>query len=121
MLESDQYQKVMDDYMRKLLTGAHRPTDEMVMAGIQKISKPVSLQIIKGQFAYNPLPALARYNGPTMIIYGDGEKDQPNALYMQAKDIPSRHIDGTSHWMQIDKGEEFNSIMDEFLASVEKK
>jgi pimeloyl-ACP methyl ester carboxylesterase len=121
MLESDQYQNVMDDYMKKLLTGAHRPTDEIVMAGIQKISKPVSLQIIKGQFAYNPLPALERYKGPAMIIYGDGEKNQPNALYMQAKDIPSRHIEGTSHWTQIDKGAAFNNIMDEMLAKVDKK
>lgn len=119
-LESDKYQEVMDDYMKKLLTNAHRPTDELVMREVQKISKPVSLEIIKGQFAYNPLPALEKYIGPKMIVYGDGEKDQPNALYMQKKDIPSKHIAGTSHWMQIDKGEAFNSIMDQFLATVAK-
>lgn len=117
MLESEQYQHVMDDYMKKLLTGAKRPTDEVVMQGVQELSKPVSLQIIKGQFAYDPLPALNRYKGPRLIIYGDGEHNQPNALYMQAGDIPSKHVDETSHWIQIDKPEEFNNILDEFLKS----
>lgn len=119
-LESDQYQRVMDDYMKKLLTGAKRPTDEIVMQGVQELNKPVSLQIIKGQFAYDPLPALARYKGPKLIVYSDGESKQPNALYSQARDIPSKHIGGTSHWIQIDKGEEFNEIVDEFLATVDK-
>lgn len=119
-LESDQYQRVMDDYMKKILTGAKRPTDELVMQGVQKLNKPVSIQIIKGQFAYNPLPALGRYNGPKLIIYSDGENKQPNALYAQAKDIPSKHVEGTSHWIQIDKGEEFNKILDEFLDTADK-
>lgn len=114
-LESDQYQHVMDDYMKKLLTGAKRPTDEIVLEASQHISKTMSLQIIKGQFAYDTLTALNRYHGPKMIIYGDGEKDQPNALYVQAKDVPSKHISETSHWMQMDKPEDFNRVMDEFL------
>lgn len=114
-LESDQYQRVMDDYMKKLLTGAKRPTDELVMQGVQELSKPVSLQIIKGQFAYDPLPALSRYRGPKMIVYSDGENNQPHSLHQQVKDVPSKHINETSHWMQIDKAEEFNKLLDEFL------
>jgi pimeloyl-ACP methyl ester carboxylesterase len=120
-LESDQYQHVMDDYMKKILTGAKRPTDELVMQGVQELSRPVTLQIIKGQFAYDPLPALNRYMGPKLIIYSDGESNQPNALYLQAKNVPSKHIDETSHWIHIDKAEEFNAIMDEFLAKAAKQ
>ncbi len=118
-LESEQYQMVMDDYMKKLLTNAKRPTDEIVMSGIQELSKPVSLQIIRGQFAYNPLPALGRYEGPKMIIYSAGENHQPNALYNQAKDVPSILIDETSHWVQLDKPDEFNIILDNFLHTVD--
>ena len=120
-LESEQYQRVMDDYMKKLLTSAKPPTDTLVMQGVQELSKPVSLQIIKGQFAYDPLPALDRYRGPKMIIYSDGENKQPNALYVQAKEIPSAMIGETGHWMQLDKPEDFNKIMDEFLAKAEKE
>jgi len=118
-LESEQYQMVMDDYMKKLLTNARPPTDELVMQGVQELSKPVWLQIIRGQFAYDPLPALARYTGLKMIIYSSGENKQPNALYNQAKEVPSILIDETSHWMQLDKPDEFNIVMDNFLATID--
>jgi pimeloyl-ACP methyl ester carboxylesterase len=119
-LESDKYQMVMDDYMKKLLTNAKRPTDEIVMQGVQSLSKPVTVKIVKAQFDYNPLPGIEEYKGPKLILYGSGEKGQPNALYAQAKDVPSKLIPETSHWMQLDKPEAFNEILDHFLESVEK-
>jgi pimeloyl-ACP methyl ester carboxylesterase len=117
-LESEQYPHVMADYMKRILTGARRPTDEIVMRGVQEISRPVSLQIIKGQFDYDPLPAISRIGVPVMIVYADGELELPNALSRQAKHIPSRHIEGTSHWMHMDKGDEFNKVLDEFLSAI---
>jgi pimeloyl-ACP methyl ester carboxylesterase len=119
-LESDKYQMVMDDYMKKLLTNAKRPTDEIVMQGVQSLSKPVTLEIVKGQFAYDPLPGIEAYRGPKLIVYTSGEKGQPNALYAQAKEVPSRLIPETSHWIQLDKPEQFNEVLDQFLESVEK-
>lgn len=119
-LESQQYNQVMDSYMKKLLTGASSHTNSSVMNGYRKISKDASLQIIRGQFAYNPLPAINRYKGPITIVYADAEKDQPNALYNQVDDaISKKRIEGTSHWMQMDKPEQFNQIMDEFLQMVD--
>jgi pimeloyl-ACP methyl ester carboxylesterase len=120
-LESDKYQQVMDDYMKKLLSNAKPPTDTLVMQGVQELSKPVTLAIVKGQFAYDPLPAINRYRGPKLIVYGDGEKDQPGALFMQAKDVPNRNIKETSHWIQIDKADEFNEVLDGFIANAEKQ
>ena len=119
-LESDKYQVVMDDYMKKLLTNAKRPTDEIVMQGVQSLSKPVTLEIVKGQFAYDPLPGIAAYRGPKLIVYTSGEKGQPNALYAQSKDVPSKLIPDCSHWIQLDKPEEFNAVLDQFLALVDK-
>lgn len=119
-LESDKYQMVMDDYMKKLLTNTKRPTDEIVMQGVQSLSKPVTLEIVKGQFAYDPLPGIEAYRGPKLIVYTSGEKGQPNALYAQAKEVPSKLIPETSHWIQLDKPEAFNEVLDHFLESVEK-
>lgn len=118
-LESDKYQQVMDDYMKKLLTNAKRPTDEIVMKGVQSLTKPVTLEIVKGQFAYDPLPGIAAYKGPKLIVYTSGEKGQPNALYAQAKDVPSKLIPETSHWIQLDKPEAFNEVLDHFLQTVD--
>ncbi len=117
-LESDAYEKVMEDYMTKLLANATPAVEMMEREGMRKISKEASLEIIKAAFKYDPIPALRSYKGPVLIVGGAGEK-QPNALSMQLPDIPHTIVEGTSHWIQMDKPEEFNHILDEFLDTVE--
>jgi pimeloyl-ACP methyl ester carboxylesterase len=120
-LESDQYDKVMGDYMKSLLANAKPEVDSLVMKGSKKISKEASLIIIKDLFAYDPLPLLQRYPGPKLIVTTTRESEQPNALFKQLGDVPYKTIAGTSHWVQLDKPDEFNKILDEFIDRVEKK
>jgi pimeloyl-ACP methyl ester carboxylesterase len=120
-LESDQYDKVMGDYMKSLLANAKPEVDSLVMKGSKKISKEASLIIIKDLFAYDPLPLLQRYPGPKLIVTTTRESEQPNALFKQLGDVPYKTIAGTSHWVQLDKPDEFNKILDEFIERVEKK
>jgi pimeloyl-ACP methyl ester carboxylesterase len=120
-LESDQYDKVMDDYMKSLLVNAKPEVDSLVRKGSKKISKEASLIIIKDLFAYDPLPLLQRYPGPKLIVSTTREAEQPNALFKQLGDVPYKTIAGTSHWVQLDKPDEFNKILDEFIERVEKK
>jgi pimeloyl-ACP methyl ester carboxylesterase len=120
-LESDQYDKVMDDYMKSLLVNAKPEVDSLVRKGSKKISKEASLIIIKDLFAYDPLPLLQRYPGPKLIVSTTRESEQPNALFKQLGDVPYKTIAGTSHWVQLDKPDEFNKILDEFIERVEKK
>ena len=117
-LESDAYEKVMEDYMKKLLDNATPAVEQMEREGMKKLSKEASLNIIRAVFKYDPLPALRSYKGPVLVVGGAGEK-QPNALSMQLPEIPHKIVEGTSHWIQMDKPEEFNRILDEFLETVE--
>lgn len=120
-LESDQYDQVMDDYMKSLLADAKPGVDSLVLKGSEKISKEASLLIIKEIFAYDPLPMLQRYSGPKLIVSTTREAEQPTALLKQAGDVPYKTISGTSHWVQLDKPDEFNKILDDFIERVEKK
>ena len=116
-LESDAYQKVMDDYMKKLLTNAQPSVNKEVMGEINKIPRDASVSLIKALFAYNPLPAFEAYNGPKLIVTTPAE-NQPDALHNAFPQTQHKVIQGTSHWMQMDKPEEFNAILDEFLKTV---
>jgi pimeloyl-ACP methyl ester carboxylesterase len=120
-LESDQYDKVMSGYMKSLLADAKPGVDSLVMKGSNQISKEASLTIIKEVFAYDPLPLLQRYSGPKLIVATTREAEQPNALFKQLGDVPYKTIGGTSHWVQLDKPEEFNKILDGFIDRVERK
>ena len=118
-LESDKYQMVMDQYMKQLLTDAKPEVDSMVMREMKNISKETSINVIKSLFEFDPLPALKNYKGPVIIVTTPREKSQPNSLVNQAPKIQSKVIEGTSHWAQLDKPDEFNNILDEFIKKVE--
>ena len=65
------------------------------------------------------MPALRRYRGPKLAVITP-ETDKPYDLHKLAPDLSHRLIMGTSHWMQMDKPEEFNRILDEFLKDTTK-
>lgn len=120
-LESDQYDKVMNDYMKTLLIDAKPDVDSLVQQGAKQISKEASLIIIREMFACDPLPMMQRYAGPKLIVSTTREAERPTALFKQLGDVPYKTVAGTSHWIQLDKPEEFNKVLDDFIDRVEKK
>ena len=119
-LESSQYDTVMANYMNQLLNGARPATDSLERNGISKISKDASIDIIKAIFNYDPLPDMMKYPGPKLIVSTPAE-NQPNSLHRALPAIPYKLVKGTSHWIQLDKPDEFNEILDDFLKTVEKE
>ncbi|HEY3429941.1 MAG TPA: alpha/beta hydrolase [Cyclobacteriaceae bacterium] len=119
-LESDQYQAVMDQYMTRLLTNAKPDVDSVVSRDFRHISREASIALIKALFSFNPLPSLQRYAGPKLLVATTAEEQQPHTLIKQLGNVPYKIVPGTSHWIQLDKPEEFNAILDEFIKNVEK-
>jgi pimeloyl-ACP methyl ester carboxylesterase len=117
-LESDQYDTVMKQYMDQLLKHAGTEVLHAVKFNTKKLDKETALKLIRSMFWYNPIPDLNLYKGPKLILSTSREKEQPNSLMHQVSDLPQKTIEGTSHWMQIDKPAEFNKILDEFLNKV---
>ena len=85
---------------------------------MDKISREASISIIKNTFAFDPLPALRSYTGPKLIVSPVTDKEEPASLHASFPDIPYKTIAGTSHWIQLDKPDEFNRILYEFLTTV---
>ena len=119
-LESEKYDTVMAQYMNKLLTNAKPETDKLEREGLNKIPKQASLNLIKAAFSYDPLPDLHKYPGPELIVSKSSE-EQANSLHNSFPTIPFKTVEGTSHWIHMDKPDEFNKILKEFLDRVEKK
>lgn len=117
-LEADSsYQKVMDGYMKKLLTHAKPEVVTQVNKGVNKLSKDASVSMIRANFEFDPVPALKKYTGPVLIISADGE-NQAGSLHQLFPAIPMVNITGTSHWVQLDKPDEFNKALETFLKKV---
>ncbi len=117
-LESDAYDKTMDGYMKRILGGSRPYTDSIMRAGMNKFSRETNIAIIRRIFEYDPLPALQKYNGPKLIISSELESKQPDALAKQAPTVTNKTIMGTSHWIHMDKPQEFYTVLEEFLKKV---
>jgi pimeloyl-ACP methyl ester carboxylesterase len=104
--------------MERLTLNAKPQVKTAVMNGIRRISKEASINIIRNIFEYDPLPALSAYPGPKLIVSSTMEKANPAALSKQLPDIPHQEIPGTSHWIQMDKPDEFNTILEQFLRGI---
>lgn len=114
-IEAD-YDKIMLDYWNQLLTGAQPEVRTRLLRERETIGREASLSIIKALFADDPLPALARYPGPTLLVLTT-HNDQPYDLNRLLPKLPSRTIGGTSHWPHLDRPDEFNRVLDAFLAT----
>jgi len=111
------YDNVMSGYWKSLIEGAQPDVRETLEAGMRNIGRDASLAMIDAIFAFDPLPALHAYQGAKLIIdtaHGDG----PAALHEQLPEVARKVIAGTSHWPHMDKPQEFNRLLDEFLAWV---
>jgi pimeloyl-ACP methyl ester carboxylesterase len=116
-LESEAYTGVIEGYWGQLLTGSAETTESKVMQDLRDTSKETVVGVFKGLFKYNPVPALERYNGPKLSII-TSQNENPFALQNLVSDLPHQKMTGTGHWLQLDKPEEFNRIMDDFLTSI---
>jgi pimeloyl-ACP methyl ester carboxylesterase len=110
------YEKVNDGYWKKLLTGARPNVEAQIRSEMNRIPREESLALIDAVFAFDPLPPLRAYPGPKLLVdtpHGEG----PQSLHTQAPEISQEVITDTSHWPHMDKPDEFNHILDAFLAN----
>ena len=116
-LESD-YDKAMEAYWQRLLANARPEVLQRVTDGKQKMPQDRSLKLTKATFDYDPTPALGNYRGPKLFVTSSFD-NQPNSLHNLAPGSQRKVMDGTSHWPHMDKPDEFNRILDEFLSAID--
>ena len=117
-LESEAYSNVINGYWGQILTGSTETTQAKVIQDLRNTPKTTVVGVFKELFKYNPVPALKRYDGPKLSVI-TSLNETPFSLHKLVSTLPHEMITGTGHWLQLDKPEEFNRIMDDFLASVD--
>lgn len=115
-LESD-YATKMTEYWVRLLDHATPSTRTTVKHDREVLNKETALAMIHATFAYDPLPDLEKYEGPTLTVIARAG-DTPIALHKLVPGLDVKIIDDSSHWTHLDKPDEFNRILDEFLTTI---
>lgn len=71
---------------------------------------------LNGMRAIDMRALLDAYSGPRLAIAA-ADIEGPSSLHVQFPDLPQKKMRGTGHWLMMDKPEEFNRILDDFLAT----
>ena len=87
-----------------------------LLADLKATPREAVVQVLRDVMQFDPHPALARYQGPTLSIVTP-QNDMPMSLHRLGKGLPHRIVTGTGHWIQLDKPEEVNRLLDKFLNS----
>jgi len=96
------------------IVGPDSAIRKRLLADLEATPREAVVSVLRDVLQFDPHPALARYQGPTLSIVTP-QNDMPMSLHRLGKGLPHRMVTGTGHWLQLDKPEEFNRLLDEFL------
>jgi pimeloyl-ACP methyl ester carboxylesterase len=119
-LESDAYHDVVDSYYRRLLHESIPLVSEKVLADLHHTPRETVTGVFRASLDYDLPGRFRQYRGPALSIVTP-MNDAPSSLHHLVPDLPHIIVTDTGHWLQMDRPDEFNRIMDGFLASVPGK
>jgi pimeloyl-ACP methyl ester carboxylesterase len=118
-IESGSYAEAIEDWWNHLLAGSDEAVRSKVMQDLRDTPQDTVVGIFKASMRYDPLPALSRYGGAILSIITPFN-DALFSLHHLHPALPHKRISGTGHWLQMDKPEEFNRLLDKFLLAVQE-
>jgi len=78
------------------------------------MSRRAAIELTMDLFRYDATATLRRFTGPKFAVVTP-QNDAPLSLHHAVPGITHAVIDGTSHWIHLDKPDEFNRVLGGFL------
>jgi len=110
-------EKFVRAWFAPILKGSPAEVQNAVFESEDRTPADVIASALNGLRFIDMRALLDAYRGPRLAIAA-ADIESPSSLHVQFPDIPVRKISGTGHWLMMDKPDEFNRILDEFLAGI---
>ena len=114
-LDSD-YTGTIEAYWDQI-AGPDTAVRERLRSDLRTTPRETVVRAFKSVMRFDPHPALARYQGPAFSVVTP-HNNEAFSLHRLGQGFPYRVVEGTGHWIQLDKPEEVNGLIDEFLKEV---
>jgi pimeloyl-ACP methyl ester carboxylesterase len=111
-LESN-YDSASQGYWKQI-AGDNPVISHRLLADLRATPRETVLPVLRSVMDFDPDPALARYRGPKLAVVTP-HNDEAFSLHRLGEGFPHRVVTGTGHWIQLERPEEFNLILNEFL------
>ena len=111
-LESD-YDNASQAYWTSI-AGPDSTIRQRLLSDLKSTPKETVIRVLREVMKFDPDPALARYHGPKLSIVTP-HNDMAFSLHRLGQGFPHQVVEGTGHWIQLDKPAVVNQLLDEFL------
>jgi len=111
------YADAAEAHWRRILLNADSVVTRAVIGSLKKTSKKVVVAALEATLTFDPAAVLKNYHGPMQTIVS-GLPDNEMALHHAIPSLPHVAMPGTGHWLQMERPQEFNLLMDKFLDTI---
>jgi pimeloyl-ACP methyl ester carboxylesterase len=94
--------------------GARPDTERRLLASLRKLARNAAIELTEDSLSYDPRPALNQYAGSKYAIV-TAANDTPLSLQHAVPDIEYAVVEGTGHWIQLDRPAEFIAVLERLL------
>ncbi len=109
----------MRSYFKQLLIAADPEAADRVLADLAAVPPEAFALSLESAFGFSPVEALKNYPGPRISVVSD-HNTLPYSLHNLLPDLPVRLISGTSHWLMMDRPDDLDRVLGEFLAGLRR-
>lgn len=113
----EDYGRFTEKWFEGILVGSKPETREAVLRSLRLTPPDVFTKATDALYLFDLDAALGRYPGRRLsissILFAN-----PLAIHRLRADVPVRRIEGASHWLMMDRPDDFNRLLDEFLAGL---
>jgi len=111
------YDAFWPPWLSEMLAPARPEVQERVRSRFAATPRPVVEAAIVAASHFDPVAALQAYEGPRMAVVTP-QNTLPHSLQNVIPGMPSEVMEGTSHWLMMDRPEAFDALLDAFLEKV---
>ena len=116
-LDQDPYAVVEQFWHQQMFIDSREDVKQRLLASLRKMPRNAVNELTKEAFAVDASLALRRYAGPRFAIVTP-RNDVPLSLHNTVPGVIHTVVEGTGHWIHLDKPDEFNKTLDGLLKQV---
>lgn len=113
----ESYDTFWPSWLSEMLAPAPPEVREQVMARFAATPRPVVEASIVAASHFDPAAALQAYEGPRMAVVTP-QNTLPHSLQNVVPGLNAKVVEGVSHWLMMDRPEDFDALLDTFLETV---
>ena len=98
----------------KGIAGPNDAVQQRLLDDLRATPQETVVRSFREVLRFDPDPWLGRYQGPILSVVTP-HNDRPFSLHRLSQGFPHQVVHGTGHWIQLNKPDEFNRILDKFL------